>query len=152
VPQESQAGWEPASPQPQCGPSRSITKSVGINRDAATVFGFLANPANWPRWAVVNVLATSPTADPAWWAMQTPRGEAKLRIRAEASSGILDHDFLDPEASWTVPARVVPNGAGAECMMTFFQPPTFDDAVFDDQIKLVDRELATLKQVLEATC
>jgi Polyketide cyclase / dehydrase and lipid transport len=139
----------PTAPQPS-GTRRSITKTVRIDRDVATVFAFLADPANWPRWAVVNVEATWPTADPAWWAMQTPHGQARLRIRAEARYGILDHDFVDPQASWTVPARVVPNGDGSEFMMTFVQPPSFDDTFFDDQIKLVDTELAKLKDVLES--
>jgi len=35
---------------------------------------------------------------------------------------------------------------GAEFMITFFQPPSF----FDEQIKLVDIELAKLKEILEA--
>lgn len=151
MPHQFQLDSQPATPQDQPATCRSITRTIRIDRDVATVFAFLANPANWPRWAVVNVQSTRPTADPAWWAMQTPHGEARLRIRAEANSGILDHDFVDPQASWTVPARVVPNGDGTEFMMTFFQPPSFDDAFFDEQIKLVDRELATLKEVLEAT-
>jgi hypothetical protein len=50
-----------------------------------------------------------------------------------------------------VPARVVSNGDGAEFTMTFFQPATFTDKFFDEQIKLVDIELAKLKQVLEST-
>jgi hypothetical protein len=36
-------------------------------------------------------------------------------------------------------------------MMTFFQPPTFSDSFFDEQIRLVDTELARLKQILEST-
>jgi hypothetical protein len=67
-------------------------------------------------------------------------------IRSDARSGILDHDFEDSQANWTVPARVVANGRGAEFMMTFFQPNSFTDAFFDEQIKLVDVELATLKK------
>jgi hypothetical protein len=34
-------------------------------------------------------------------------------------------------------------------MITFFQPPGFTDAFFDGQIKLVDIELARLKEILE---
>jgi hypothetical protein len=82
--------------------------------------------------------------------MVTLHGPAKLRIRADARHGILDHDYIDPQAGWTVPARVVPNGQGSEFMMTFFQPPTFSDSFFDEQIKLVDIELARLKQILES--
>jgi hypothetical protein len=77
--------------------------------------------------------------------MERPR----LRMRADACHGVLDHDFVDPQASWTVPARVVRNGDGTEFMITFFQPPGFTDAFFDEQIKLVDIELAKLKDLLE---
>jgi hypothetical protein len=37
-------------------------------------------------------------------------------------------------------------------MITFFQPPSFTDAFFDGQIKLVDIELAKLKDLLEKAC
>ena len=82
--------------------------------------------------------------------MQTPNGAARLRIRPDKSSGTLDHDFHSPEAQWTVPARVVPNGSGSLFTITFFQPPVFSDDVFDQQTALVDQELATLKRLLEA--
>jgi hypothetical protein len=129
--------------------ARSITKTVSIARPPAEVFAFLADPANWPRWAVVNVLGIEPTADPDWWLMDTPHGPARLRIRGDAESGVLDHDFLDEEASWSVPARVVPNGEGSEFLITFFQPPGFSDAYFDQQTALVDAEMAALKKELE---
>jgi hypothetical protein len=129
---------------------RSITRTVRIACDADAAFAFLADPGNWPRWAVVNVKSTSRTSDPGWWDMMTPHGAARLRIRADARHGILDHDFVDPQASWTVPARLVSNGGGAEFMITFFQPPGFSDGFFDEQIKLVDIELTKLKEILEA--
>ena len=128
---------------------RNITKSVSIQAPVERVFSFLADAANWPRWAVVNVLSVSPAED-GWWQMQTPNGAARLRIRPDKSSGTLDHDFHSPEAQWTVPARVVPNGSGSLFTITFFQPPVFSDDVFDQQTTLVDQELATLKRLLEA--
>ncbi len=129
---------------------RSVTKTVRIACDPQAAFNFLADLGSWPRWAIVNVKSTSRTDDPDWWDMVTPRGAARLRMRADASHGILDHDFVDPQASWTVPARVVGNGDGAEFMITFFQPPGFTDTFFDEQIALVDIELAKLKELLEA--
>ncbi|HLI20238.1 MAG TPA: hypothetical protein VKV32_03915, partial [Stellaceae bacterium] len=126
-------------------------KTVSLDCDVDTAFAFLADAANWPEWAIVNVKSTSPTSDPDWWDMKTPHGAARLRIRADARYGILDHDFVDAQASWTVPARIVPNSTGAEFMITFFQPPSFTDDFFDAQIKLVDLELAQLKKVLEAS-
>jgi hypothetical protein len=129
---------------------RSVTKTVRTACDPRAAFDFLADLGNWPRWAVVNVTSTRRSNDPDWWDMVTPHGEARLRMRADARHGILDHDFVDPQASWTVPARVIANGGGAEFVITFFQPPGFTDDVFDEQINLVDIELATLKQLLEA--
>jgi hypothetical protein len=129
---------------------RSITKSVRIDCAPKSAFEFLADLGNSPRWAVVNVKSTRRADDPEWWDMVTPRGATRLRMRADASQGILDHDFVDPQASWTAPARVIANDAGAEFIITFFQPPGFTDAFFDEQIQLVDVELATLKGLLEA--
>ncbi|GHE08470.1 SRPBCC family protein [Streptomyces alanosinicus] len=129
--------------------SLSVTKTVSIDRPCEQVFAFLADPANWPRWAVVNIRAIEPTDDPDWWRMSTPLGPARLRLRAHAEFGVLDHDYVDDTASWSVPARVVPNGDGADFMITFHRPPTLTEAVFREQSDLVDTELATLKKILE---
>jgi hypothetical protein len=129
---------------------RSKTKTVRIACDPRVAFEYLADLANWPDWAVVNVKSTCRSDDPDWWDMVTPHGAARLRMRADAHHGILDHDFVDPQASWTVPARVIANGSGAEFMITFFQPPGFTDEFFDEQIKLVDIELTKLREILEA--
>ena len=131
--------------------ARSITKTVRIACDPQAAFDFLADLGNWPRWAVVNVLSTRRTDDPEWWDMVTPRGSARIRMRADTHNGILDHDFIDSQASWTVPARVIANGGGAEFIITFFQPPGFTDSFFDEQIQLVDLELSKLKELLEKT-
>src|SRR5262249_17336122 len=118
--------------------------------DPSKAFAFLADLANWPKWAIVNVRSTHQGSDPEWWDMVTPHGKAKLRMRADARHGILDHDFVDPQASWTVPARVIRNGSGTEFIITFCHPPGFTDAFFDEKIELVDIELARLKEILEA--
>jgi len=91
--------------------ARSVTKTIRIDCDPKAAFDFIADLANWPRWAIVNVKSTRRTEDPEWWDMETPHGPARLRMRADARHGILDHDFIDPQASWSVPARVIANGA-----------------------------------------
>jgi hypothetical protein len=128
---------------------RSITKAISIKCAPRKAFDFVADLANWPKWAVVNVKSITRASDVEWWDMETPHGPGRLRMRADARHGILDQDFVDPQASWTVPTRVVRNGDGAEFIITFFQPPTFTNAVFDEQIKLIDIELAKLKEILE---
>ena len=96
---------------------RSVTKTVRITCDPRTAFEFLADLGHWPQWAVVNIKSTRRSDDPDWWEMVTPRGSARIRMRADARNGILDHDFVDSQASWTVPARVIANGSGCA-----FQP------------------------------
>jgi hypothetical protein len=129
-----------------------VTTSVTIDRPARDVHTFLSDAANWPRWAVVNVLSAAPSRAPGWWAIGTPDGPAELRIRADAATGIVDHDFRDPDdpdAVATVPARVLANGRGADVVMTIVQPSEVDGEVFDRLLESVATELATLKEVLE---
>jgi hypothetical protein len=133
-------------------PARSVTRSVAIDRPAGDVHAFLSNAANWPRWAVVNVLAAEPGREPGWWRIATPHGPGEIRIRADAATGVLDHDFRDPDhPGWmaTVPARVVANGRGADFVMTIFQPPELDDEAFDRELAAIATEFTTLKEVLE---
>jgi hypothetical protein len=49
----------------------------------------------------------------------------------------------------TVPARVAPNGRGADFVMTIFRPPELDDEAFDRWLSVTMTEFATLKELLE---
>jgi hypothetical protein len=133
-------------------PTRSVTQSITLDRPARDVHAFLSDAANWPRWAVVNVLAAEPAHEPGWWRIATAQGSGEIRIHADAATGVLDHDFRDPdEPGWmaTVPARVVANGRGADFVMTIFQPLELDDEAFDRELAVIATELTTLKEVLE---
>jgi hypothetical protein len=131
-------------------PTRSVTKSVTIDRPAAEVHAFLADATNWPRWAVINMLAVEPADDPGWWKLSTPDGPAEFRVHADAATGIVDHDFRTEGEVARVPARVVCNGRGADFLMTITQPPGVSDAIFDGLLGSVDTELATLRTLLES--
>jgi hypothetical protein len=116
------------------------------------VYSFLSDAANWPRWAVVNVLAVEPGPEPGWWRIVTAQGPGEIRIGADAATGVLDHDFRDPaEPGWmaTVPARVVANGRGADFVMTIFLPPELGDEAFDRWLADTATEFSTPKEVLE---
>jgi hypothetical protein len=89
--------------------------------------------------------------DADWWEMETPAGKARLRIRPNAALGTLGHDFDAPDASWTVPAREVLNGSGSEFIITFFQPTSIAKEFFEEQVSLVDKELAQLKKLMESS-
>lgn len=131
-------------------PARSATLSVTIDCPAPDVYAFLADAANWPRWAFINVLAIEPSGEPGWW-KTTSAGEAgEIRIYCDAASGILDHDYRDALGGiWRMPARVVANGRGADFLMTFTQPAGLAGAVWENQLAEVQSELDNLRQVLE---
>jgi hypothetical protein len=128
--------------------SRSITKSVDLHVSPERAFEFLSDLENWPKWAIVNMRSVKPTAD-GWCDTETRQGKGQLKMMANKELGLLDHLWKDPQASWTVPARVVPNGNGSTFLMTFFQPPVLDDSAFDAAAREVDTELNKLKEILE---
>lgn len=133
-------------------PARAVFKSVTIDRPAAEVHAFLADVTNWPRWAVRNILAVEPSEHAGWWTISTPYGPAEIRLHTDSETGIVDHDFRDPDHPddpAVVPARVVANGRGALFSMTIFQPAELSDGDFDREMAGVDTELATLKDLLE---
>lgn len=130
--------------------SRSAIKSVDIQAPFDRAFGFLANPMNWPRYAVVNLRSVSPGQD-GWFKMVTKFGEGEIRVNPVRELGICDHEWRDPQASWTVPARVVANGDGVTVMFTLFQPPVMTDAQFDRAMEDMDVEMNKLREILESS-
>lgn len=129
--------------------SHSITKTISINAPVSKVFAFVANLANWPKWAIANVVAVKPGSGE-WWATETRTGLGRLRIKADEASGILDYDLVSSGVQWSVSARVVPKGEGSEFTLTFSQPPSATKDAFEKQAGLADKELAKLKQLMES--
>lgn len=128
--------------------SRSKIKSIDIQAPVEKVFVFLADPMNWPQYAVVNLRSVTPGKND-WYKAVTKFGEGELKITPIKEFGLLDHTWKDPQATWTVYSRVVPNGQGATVSMTLFQPPVMSDAQFDQAMLEMDVEMAKLKEILE---
>ena len=128
--------------------ARSAIKSADIQATPDKVFNFLANPMNWPQYAVVNLRSVSPGKD-GWFKAVTKFGEGEIKVNGIREFGILDHTWRDPQASWQVYARVVPNDEGATVMMTLFQPPVMSDELFNHSMKEMDTEMAKLKEIME---
>ena len=128
--------------------ARSAIKSIDIQATPDKVFGFLADPLNWPEYAVVNLRSVSPGQN-GWFKAVTKFGEGEIKVNGVKEFGILDHVWRDPQASWQVYARVVPNGEGSTAMMTLFQPPVMNDHQFDQAMKEMDIEMEKLKEILE---
>lgn len=127
---------------------RSRTLSVSIDCSPAGVYAFVANPENLPKWA--QGLCRSVRKSDTGWVVETPQGPMAFRFVAKNDLGVLDHVVSPaPGTEVYVPMRVVPNGSGSEVLITIFQPPDMSDEQFAEDLRLVERDLATLKRVLE---
>jgi len=129
--------------------AKSITKSIDIHTSIDTAFKFLSNPLNWSKWAVINLKSISEGKDN-WYEIETRHGKGQLKILADSHYGILDHIWKDPQASWTVPARVFKNDTGSTFIITLFKPTLMDNNTFEAGTAELEIELKTLKQILES--
>lgn len=130
---------------------QSVNKSIQIDRPAEVAYGFLADPATMPQWAIHNVKSIKPVSN-GHWEMDTPRGKGYLVPHYAELNGILDHEFVDAsEGRWSVSARVVPVAASASVyMITLTRPEGMPAEAFEMGMKLMDDELAALKACVEA--
>lgn len=128
----------------------SRTLSVSVGCDPRLVYAFVSDPRNLPRWAR-GLLQSIRPADGGWIA-ETPQGPVRIRMADKNEFGVLDH-YVRPAdgAEVFVPVRVVPNGEGSsEVLFTLFHTAEMSDEQFADDIQLVERDLNTLKAVLES--
>ena len=79
----------------------------------------------------------------------TKFGEGELKVNGVKEFGLFDHVWKDPQATWRVYGRVVPNGDGSTVMMTLFKPPAMSDQQFDHSMEEMDIEMDKLKEILE---
>jgi hypothetical protein len=128
--------------------AKSITKTLDLSADPKAVFKFLANPLNWPQFAIVN-LKSIKTGKEGEYQILSKNGPGQLKMLSHAAHGILDHVWKDSQASWNVYMRVIPNGDGATLMTTFFQPAQIDENTFSRSMEEMDLEFAKLKEILE---
>ena len=129
--------------------SPSRTLSVSINRPTEEVYGFVANPENLPRWAPG--LCTSVRKVEGGWVVETPQGPLPFRFEGRNSLGVLDHYVTVPSGEELyMPMRVVANGGGSELLFTLFRLPEMTDEQFAADADLVQRDMETLKELLES--
>lgn len=125
---------------------RNITAS--IRRSPADVYAFVTSGENIPRWAAG--LGKEIKREGSEWVAQGPLGRVRVRFAAPNELGIADHDVvLESGLSVHNPIRVVPNGSGSSVIFTLMQRPGVSPEQFDADAKAVEKDLTTLKQLLE---
>jgi len=126
---------------------RHIT--VSISRPCADVYEFLAEPANFERWASGLGNGLRRVGGKVWRA-EGPDGGVTVRFSDRNAYGVLDHEVETPTGERILnPMRVVPNGSGSEVVFTVFQRPGVSDETFEADANWVSRDLQALKQLLE---
>jgi hypothetical protein len=128
--------------------ARVLHLSVSIQCPPDRVYAFAADPENLPRWATAFVRSVSRSAS--GWVVDTPAGAVGIRFVERNDLGVLDH-YVTPSPGVDIynPMRVVPNGSGSEVIFTLFQLPDTPDELFAQDAAMVERDLNTLKVVLE---
>ncbi|MBR3192976.1 SRPBCC family protein [Bosea sp. (in: a-proteobacteria)] len=129
-------------------PTRHI--SIAIDRPVEEVYGFLADPMNFPKWAeglggeFVHVEGMTYHA-------KTPMGPMRVMFSEPNRYGVLDHAVIpDHGAPMHNPMRTLANGSGSEVMFTLFRRPEMTDDEFARDAEWVAADLARLKALLES--
>ena len=127
---------------------KSKTLNISIKSDPKTVYEFISNLENLPKWAP----STFPSIKEVngEWLVDTPHGQNKVMLTEKNNFGILDHSVkLVSGVEVYVPMRVLRNGTGSEILLTIFQTPEMTDEAFIQDIKMVERDLNHLKTIIE---
>ncbi len=129
-------------------PSRTIHAS--IDRRPEDVYEFLMTPQRLPEWAPGFALSVHQDRDDGW-VVETADGAVGIEFVDRNDLGVADHT-VTPEKGVRVtnPVRVLPNGEGSEVTFTLFHRPEMSVAEFEVDAATVQRDLDTLKRLLEA--
>jgi hypothetical protein len=126
----------------------SQTLGIRIERNAAAVAAYLAQPLNFNQWA--SGLGNSLREHGGRWCGEGPGGAFELRFSPPNDFGIADHwVVLADDMVVYVPMRTIANGDGAEVVFTLIRQPGMTDAQFEADANWVRKDLASLKQILE---
>jgi hypothetical protein len=128
----------------------SIHVSTTIDRSAADVYDYAADPANLSNWA--SGLAHQPVEHiDGQWVAESPMGRVVIELVPRNDYGVLDHDVTLPSGETvTNPMRVFPNEQGCDVVFTVHRRAGMDDAQFAADAEAVTKDLATLRTLLEA--
>jgi hypothetical protein len=130
-------------------PSESRQISESIDRPAAQVYDYAADPAHLPEWAP-GVGRSVENVDGRWF-VETPAGRAGVAFVERNEFGVLDHEVTLPSGDVIYnPMRIVPNGDGCEVVFSLRRLPGMSSEDFERDAGLVQADLTRLKQVLEA--
>ncbi len=127
---------------------KSQTIGVSVARKPHEIYDFVSNAENLLRWA--KGLARQVTKSGSGWIIQTPQGRMTFRFAPRNDFGILDHFVNTADGvEIYVPMRVFANQSGSEVTITVFRQPGMTDETFAEDLRQVEADLQTLKEIME---
>lgn len=122
---------------------------VVIERSAADVYAFAADPANLPRWAGGLASSTVEQVDGRWVA-DSPMGRVQVELAPRNDLGVLDHVVTLGSGERVLnPLRVIPHGGSSEVVFTLRRRPGTSEVDLARDADAVRADLATLRRILE---
>ncbi len=127
-------------------------QSIAVDRPAAAVFGFIADPGNLQRWTNAFSRADATSAD-----LVTPNGTVPIKLDTIAveATGTVDWKMTFPDGAVGLAfSRVTPDGKD-KCVYSFvlMAPPVpleMLEGALGAQMATLAKELKALKTLLEA--
>lgn len=125
------------------------TLGISINCQPKDVYEYITNPENLSEWATTFSFSVK-KSELGEWIVETPEGEMKIEYVEKNEFGVADHYVITPQGKKIYnPMRVFPNSTGCEVIFTIFQVSGMSDVKFLEDAKLVERDLKSLKDVME---
>lgn len=129
---------------------RSLHLGVVIAAAPGAVYAYAADPDHLPLWAA-GLASGEAHRDGDALVVDSPMGRVVVRFVPPNHLGVLDHDVELPTGEVvTNPLRVLAHPDGAEVVFTLRQLPGVSDEDLERDAEVVRRDLARLRDLLEA--
>jgi hypothetical protein len=127
---------------------RAETRTITLTAKPESVVDYLADARHMPEWAPGFAPAVEHEQGDVW-RIPDAAGPRRVVVKVAKDHGVVD--FVSADApNLGLFARVVPNLTGAELIFSLFFPEGTDPAAVDAQMAVVDQELKTVRERVEA--
>jgi len=124
------------------------TISVSIAATPEQVWQFVSDLNNWRQFSDFGKQLEQVSG--AEWVAHTSQGDVRVIPQFDQAHLLLDHRCIIASGEEQfIPYRVVPNGTGAELIMTNQQTATVSDEEYHEQLRWMREELENIKMIME---
>ncbi len=123
------------------------SRSISIGASPESVFAFVADPYNLPRWAPAFAQTIRPAGD--HWTVGSGSGELTIAVSTSRGAGTVDL-LGGPNMDRGAFSRVLPNAIGSEYLFTLFFAPGTELATIAAQMRTVEGELERVRELVES--